>query len=500
MEKNVDLKFNISVTAQQYTGTNVRFSTQDEGSAKLTFFLFKDGVELPLNAATGKMVMKMADGSKFVVTVTIVDKVKGIAEYKLTTEQLKYYGVVISELYLNYENGQSISVHRFSFTIEQALIDQDIPVLTEYYVNDFEELKASIIDMAEETYEVIRTVEGNLEEAKDLAEETISLITDNQAVKKVDYNVDKDYTNAELATKAEQAFVETMLANVVSGAPKGVYTTLTALRNAFPTGTQGVFLVLADGHIYYWNDTAWSDAGIYQGVKLGNGTLGLDAFSSQGKLLRNYPLAGNANSLRISDGGGKMYAGANIHQLFFIGKYDRYYIRSFFSKHSSDSSREISIRDKDGNEEFKFHADPMLDTDGNFVYPDKEFCQLTLNGEVRGFAVISWTGVDNVADYTFADTELHASCFVNINKIASFLPDGFVKSTSKLADKIVTIDKMANNSVAADQVVNDSMTTRKFALQTMARNYPLAGNANAFRASTGGQNIYAGDCIHQLFS
>ncbi|RUU70685.1 DUF2479 domain-containing protein, partial [Mesorhizobium sp. M7A.F.Ca.MR.362.00.0.0] len=91
-------------------------------------------VELPLNAVTGKIVLRMADGSKFVDTVTITDRVRGIAEYKLTAEQLKHFGQVTAELYLNYVEGQKMSVHRFSFRIEQALIDADIPVLTEYYV------------------------------------------------------------------------------------------------------------------------------------------------------------------------------------------------------------------------------------------------------------------------------------------------------------------------------------------------------------------------------
>ena len=62
MEKNADLKFNISATTNQSITSNIRFSTQDEGSAKLTFFLFKDGVELPLNAVVGKLVMRMRDG------------------------------------------------------------------------------------------------------------------------------------------------------------------------------------------------------------------------------------------------------------------------------------------------------------------------------------------------------------------------------------------------------------------------------------------------------
>lgn len=186
MDKNADLKFNISATTNQQITSNIRFSTQDEGSAKLTFFLYKDGVVLPLNAVEGKLAMRMADGSIFRSNLVIVDKVNGVAEHTLTPKQLKHYGRVNAELYLNYDNNQKMSVHRFSFTIERALIDADISLLTEFYVDDFSNLKESINVIADETTSTIQAVSESVEVAKGKADETINLIKENKAAKQVD--------------------------------------------------------------------------------------------------------------------------------------------------------------------------------------------------------------------------------------------------------------------------------------------------------------------------
>ncbi|WP_243549274.1 pectinesterase family protein [Priestia megaterium] len=82
-----------------------------------------------------------------------------------------------------------------------------------------------------------------------------------------------DSDAAKVLTKADQYYVETMLAAAISGAPKGFYNTVTALQNAYPQGTEGVFLVLESGHIYIWNGTAWADAGVYQGIEVGDKTV-----------------------------------------------------------------------------------------------------------------------------------------------------------------------------------------------------------------------------------
>ena len=71
---------------------------------------------------------------------------------------------------------------------------------------------------------------------------------------------------AKIDDKADQSFVDSQLSAIVSGAPKGTYTDLSALRAAYPTGTDGIFLVLQNGHWYYWNEvtSSWTDGGVYQ--------------------------------------------------------------------------------------------------------------------------------------------------------------------------------------------------------------------------------------------
>lgn len=80
---------------------------------------------------------------------------------------------------------------------------------------------------------------------------------------------DKQDTNNSLASlqqsKADKSFVDSQFASIVSGAPKGTFATLAALQTAYPSGTEGVFLVLENGHWYYYA-SGWKDGGVYQAM------------------------------------------------------------------------------------------------------------------------------------------------------------------------------------------------------------------------------------------
>ncbi|ASB93433.1 phage baseplate upper protein [Bacillus subtilis] len=141
--KDAAISANVGTSSSSRT-TNIHFSTQDIGTAKLTFKVFKDGVPLPLSAVTGKLVLVMADGSKFIKNITIVDKLNGIAEYVLTSEEIKHYGKVQASLNLYYDNKQSLGVTQFTFQIDKDLIDSDIVPIAEYYIEDFETLRQSV--------------------------------------------------------------------------------------------------------------------------------------------------------------------------------------------------------------------------------------------------------------------------------------------------------------------------------------------------------------------
>ncbi|MEC1384365.1 BppU family phage baseplate upper protein [Bacillus velezensis] len=165
---NAPLAFEVTSWTKTNIKTAIQFSTQDIDTARLIFSLTKDGVPLPLSAVTGKLVMFMADGSRFIKNVEIVDKVEGIAQHVLSSEEVRHYGDVRAELNLYYANKQALSVHKFSFTIDKALIDTDIVPIAEYYIDDFEALIAKVNELYDEAIETIEELRKKFEDLENI--------------------------------------------------------------------------------------------------------------------------------------------------------------------------------------------------------------------------------------------------------------------------------------------------------------------------------------------
>ncbi|MGN7327950.1 BppU family phage baseplate upper protein [Bacillus pumilus] len=174
--KNSVLPFVVDAYDQSVYDSKIVFSTQDIGTAKLIFKLRKDGVPLPLSAVDGKLVLLFNNGSKNVRNITLVDKVEGIAEYVLDNNEIKLYGKVQASLNLYYRNGQALSIHEFTFEIQRNLIDQDIAPAAEFYIDDFQTLKAEIERKAVELETDIKkrtdNMQGNIDKiTKELQEQ-----------------------------------------------------------------------------------------------------------------------------------------------------------------------------------------------------------------------------------------------------------------------------------------------------------------------------------------
>lgn len=192
--KNGVLPFVVDAYDQSVYDSKIVFSTQDIGTAKLVFQLRKDGVPLPLSAVDGKLVLLFNNGSKNVRNITLIDKVEGIAEYVLDNDEIKLYGKVKASLNLYYRNGQALSIHEFTFDIQRNLIDQDIVPAAEFYIDDFQTLKAKI----EELYDdVIATVVELEEKFKDLD----NVETKDGAQAKVDVHVNNSDVHVTVAQK-----------------------------------------------------------------------------------------------------------------------------------------------------------------------------------------------------------------------------------------------------------------------------------------------------------
>ncbi|TWM26886.1 phage baseplate upper protein [Bacillus licheniformis] len=221
--KNTAVHFDVNAQVKRSVSANIQFSTQDIGTAKLSFNLTKDGVPLPISKAThAKLFMKFTDGSQVYVNTEVEDALKGAIFYVLTPEQVKHYGTVQAELYVNYDNGQKMSVHQFTFVIDRALVDQNIAPIAEYYIEDFETLKTVIQEMAADAEQLLAKLEKKFEtldniETKDGAQEKANAAqekaedyTDQHAAKtdnphkvtKSQVGLDK-VDNVKQATKAE---------------------------------------------------------------------------------------------------------------------------------------------------------------------------------------------------------------------------------------------------------------------------------------------------------
>ena len=90
-------------------------------------------------------------------------------------------------------------------------------------------------------------------------------------------------------TQAEIATAQALAAlGIASGSPKGGYNTLALLQAAFPTGTTGIYIVVADGKWYYWSG-AWVAGGPYQGLGFADGSIDISAlkFMITGKNMFN---------------------------------------------------------------------------------------------------------------------------------------------------------------------------------------------------------------------
>lgn len=100
-----------------------------------------------------------------------------------------------------------------------------------------------------------------------------------------DLQTDVAANQASIVLKADKSYVDTQIASVGSGSPKGVYATLSDLQAAHPTGDSNIYLVTADGNWYYWNGSAWTAGGVYQSTGLANDSVDLrhTTFISPGK-------------------------------------------------------------------------------------------------------------------------------------------------------------------------------------------------------------------------
>lgn len=93
--------------------------------------------------------------------------------------------------------------------------------------------------------------------------------------------------NADIDKKADIIDVDSKINALSSGGPKGVFSTVSDLENALPSGDSAIYVVSADGCWYYWKD-AWVKGGVYQDTKIADGSVGFGNLSNTVQVLASH--------------------------------------------------------------------------------------------------------------------------------------------------------------------------------------------------------------------
>lgn len=139
------------------------------------------------------------------------------------------------------------------------------------------EVVESVIKGAEESKDLITSLEvmqDAVVEIGKISEETKELIANSGAASKEEVNI----LNASLAENKQQVdILKPKVDSLASGSPKGTFSSLSALQSDTnantPEGKKNIYLVTADGGWYYWNGTAWTKGGTYQGINIGENAI-----------------------------------------------------------------------------------------------------------------------------------------------------------------------------------------------------------------------------------
>lgn len=295
LSKIIPVSFKINDTDSVTTtrlATKKQFNTTDT-DAWLSFTL--DGIDANMTGEFDITMVNVDENPSSIINRTNLPFSAIPFHYKIDASadveknQIRHAGRWIGQVIIRLANGDT-TTRQFDFAIVGHLLDgkearliliedynalmatisESKQALDQYNV-DYAVLLADITDAealrVQEYNALLAAQQANIE-AFDVALDQ-GIVAENLAEKLQNFEATNNSRLLSAEQQLEQAVTVSNTASskadaMASGSPKGVYTTLTDLQTAFPTGTTGAYLVSADGKWYYWSGSAWAIGGVYQ--------------------------------------------------------------------------------------------------------------------------------------------------------------------------------------------------------------------------------------------
>jgi len=188
-----------------------------------------------------------------------VDLTKGLYKITYPTDMLRK-GKVDAFIQI-IDSGKLIGSRNIKINVE-ATVGDDTAIESS---NEFRALASALVEVQGWNARIDAVEADFIQRANDMeATYPQELVSLTSQLAEAATKAELDETNVSVNLKADKTYVDTKIATVVSGSPKGVYATLSALQSAYPSGNTNIYVVSADGNWYYWSGTTWASGGVYQ--------------------------------------------------------------------------------------------------------------------------------------------------------------------------------------------------------------------------------------------
>ena len=195
MTKVGKLKLETSAYYQQKQSTNIRFYNMDINTSILRFIVTRNNNVLPLgkNNTDIMVYLKAQDGSWLIDEVSVSDELNGICEYQIPNEFLNHTGKVEGQVYISVDKKEdTVTEVDFTFTVEDALINQ-IPTVDKIaYIRKYTELENRLKEKVQNIEDAYKNIDDYITKVQQASETGVMQINDSKTIAITEIQNEKD--------------------------------------------------------------------------------------------------------------------------------------------------------------------------------------------------------------------------------------------------------------------------------------------------------------------
>ena len=225
IKKNGKINLKDTPYYEPIDNTNISFSNMDIGTAMITFQIKKNG--LPLQVSKKNVwvyaYLESKNGTRSEVTeLNVIDPFEGKVALQLDKEFLigATNSTVEGQLYITLHKfndvsedfSDTVALQKFTFTVQDALINTISGVTKTEYIRTFDQLKTEVKDKIEEMQENIGNIETLVERVNTAAQDAINKVNDTKDAMIKDMQAQYDETEADLTELRETSIQKLDLA------------------------------------------------------------------------------------------------------------------------------------------------------------------------------------------------------------------------------------------------------------------------------------------------